>query len=683
MAFDYTQLITSEHNQKPKYTAMVKAVTDAWGSVQDFDKTLPLAFDLDTAAGVQLDAIGLWVGQTRLIPGVLLVEFFGFSDNPAALTYGEEGFPSIGGRFYEEGEPIDATSLLADPEYRLLIRGRIVRNHAKGLTADFVRAISFMFQTTCVIDDTAGNMTIGVYIGRPITLVERAIILNLDILPRPAGVRIATFAYYDYEGGYFGFDGQDNAKTFGEESLLAYGIYPQYIEDDFATVRRELAAFGKNESGNLYQVSANEIRKAATKIDENLILYSEDFDRQTYANTTVLVWGRFNLLAVTPGAAPAPDGLTACAVIPSTTGAVDHGLDMQAPNQAPDNAEMCGYVDAAPFGYSFIRVRLYYKNGSGADVDFDLANGLVTRVSQGTGGSGVTGEIIPLTNGFFRCIVRGAKIQTGGSVAKLRIWVMPATNTTVYAGDGVSGVLLARAKHKYGSDIGQYIKTTGFPKFLFADAGYVVENAATNLWTNSLNASMYNIQSGFTLVSNNTVAPDGTLTADEFSETAVSTGHYIERQFTDMDSTIARCYAVYIKPKGGRHAFSVTYYGNGYTDGINTTFSLQSNYCYSQSAGATPTIEPLADGWYRLAIGGAPSVTPNTLSRFRIAIINGSTTYTGDTDCGFYLWHSQVENGLVPSSPILTAGSSLQRPADTVSILQDSDYDGILAEEFS
>ena len=231
MAQDYSQLITSEHNQKPNFTAMVRAVTGTFGSIQDFDKTLPLAFDLDTAEGAQLDQIGLWVGQSRLIPGVLLVEFFGFIDNPAALGYGEEGNASVGGRFYDEGEPIDATSLLADPEFRLLIRGRIVRNHAKGLTSDFVRAINFMFQTVSVIDDRYNDMTIGVYIGRPLNLVERAIILNLDILPRPAGVAVTYYGYYDSINGYLGFEGQPGAVPFTEEG---YTGVSGFLLEEFA-----------------------------------------------------------------------------------------------------------------------------------------------------------------------------------------------------------------------------------------------------------------------------------------------------------------------------------------------------------------------------------------------------------------------------------------------------------------
>ncbi|HEY8353844.1 MAG TPA: DUF2612 domain-containing protein, partial [Methylophilaceae bacterium] len=91
MAKDYTKLITSEHNQRPKFRAMVEAVAGAWGAVYDATLAIPQSFDLDVAEGVQLDAVGLWVGQSRLIPDVLLIEFFGFEDNPAALPFGEEG----------------------------------------------------------------------------------------------------------------------------------------------------------------------------------------------------------------------------------------------------------------------------------------------------------------------------------------------------------------------------------------------------------------------------------------------------------------------------------------------------------------------------------------------------------------------------------------------------------------
>lgn len=224
---DYTQLITSEHNQRPKFMAMVEAVTGAWGGIAEFINTIPAEFDLDAAEGAQLDVIGLWVGQSRLIPNVLLVQYLNFEGQPAALTFGEEGNPAIGGRFYSEGDSLTGSTLLADPEYRTIIRARIVRNSAKGLTSDFIRALSFIFDAPAVIDDR-GDMAVSVYIGRPLSLTELAIITGLDILPRPSGVRIATRGYYNGDG-YLGFDGQEGAATFSEEGYT--GPIGQLMEE--------------------------------------------------------------------------------------------------------------------------------------------------------------------------------------------------------------------------------------------------------------------------------------------------------------------------------------------------------------------------------------------------------------------------------------------------------------------
>lgn len=212
---DYVALIPSANNKAPKFTAMVEAVTSAWAGVYELLQELPQVFDVDTAVGEQLDIIGLWVGQSRVIDGVLLVQYFGFDNSPAALPYGEERNASIGGRFYNEGEPTTATSVLADPEYRTLIKARIARNNAQGSTAEIVAALQFLFSAPAYVQDP-GGMVINVAIGRPLTLVEQAIITGLDILPRPAGVRVNQLGYFNADG-YLGFEGQPGALPFAEE----------------------------------------------------------------------------------------------------------------------------------------------------------------------------------------------------------------------------------------------------------------------------------------------------------------------------------------------------------------------------------------------------------------------------------------------------------------------------------
>lgn len=221
MTTDYLSLIPSANKGKPKFEALLKAVTDCFGGVSDTLLTLPDKYALDTARGDQLDTLGAWVGQTRLIPNAILIQFFGFDGNPDALAMGDSNFPSQGGRFYDEGEPITSTALLSDPEYRTAIKARIARNMAQGTTADIVGVLNFIFGHFSYVEDY-GNMSIGIAIGSALTRVEQAMIRDLDLLPRPAGILIAWLLYFD-PLDYFGFDGQFNAQSFGEEGSTTIG----------------------------------------------------------------------------------------------------------------------------------------------------------------------------------------------------------------------------------------------------------------------------------------------------------------------------------------------------------------------------------------------------------------------------------------------------------------------------
>jgi hypothetical protein len=102
---DYTTLITSEHRDKPKFAALVGLLANAVGDIGAAIQSLPQAFDLDVAIGTQLDVVGLWVGRSRTVTDVLIVGFFGFSDDIVALPFGEEGNPRSAGGSTKKARP--------------------------------------------------------------------------------------------------------------------------------------------------------------------------------------------------------------------------------------------------------------------------------------------------------------------------------------------------------------------------------------------------------------------------------------------------------------------------------------------------------------------------------------------------------------------------------------------------
>lgn len=215
--------VATQYTESAKFLATLSALC---GMAQELETALLQVrdiTDIDNARGVQLDIIGDIVGVSRLIPNAILLPFFGFADGAGSVTFGEEGVPGTGARFRDEDEASTATTSLGDPEYRLIIRAKIVKNHATGTNDDILRGMEYLFQGTDNAIEDLGGMKIRIGIGRELTLIEKILIKDLDLLARPAGVQIAGLVSYESDS-YLGFSDQPNAKGFAEEGSSVGGI---------------------------------------------------------------------------------------------------------------------------------------------------------------------------------------------------------------------------------------------------------------------------------------------------------------------------------------------------------------------------------------------------------------------------------------------------------------------------
>lgn len=214
--------VATQYTESQRFLAYIRSLLTSSAELEAVLQKVAEQTDIDLAAGVNLDVIGEIVGISRIIPNAIAVQFFGFQGQPGAAVFGEEGVLDIGARFRDELEPETTTSVLADPEYRLLLRTKIVKNHTQGTNEDILQGLAYLFNTPQTVIEDIGNMAIQVAVGRPLTYLEKVLISQLDILPRPAGVRISQRVTFDTTN-YFGFDGQNNALSFGEEGQPSVG----------------------------------------------------------------------------------------------------------------------------------------------------------------------------------------------------------------------------------------------------------------------------------------------------------------------------------------------------------------------------------------------------------------------------------------------------------------------------
>lgn len=189
MTTDYTGLITSEHNQQPDFDAVVNLTANGVAQITSVIQSLPGLFDLNNAVGAQLDVVGQWVGISRLVTGVLLVQFFGFADDSSALGFGELGSPATGGRFIELGESPTGNATLGDPEFRLILSAKIVANQYDGNIADYDAALADVLPGQTVLTFDPGQYVLMIVPQAMIDPIIQSLLTNYDLLPRPGGVR--------------------------------------------------------------------------------------------------------------------------------------------------------------------------------------------------------------------------------------------------------------------------------------------------------------------------------------------------------------------------------------------------------------------------------------------------------------------------------------------------------------
>jgi hypothetical protein len=133
---DYVGRLTPYWRGKPKFAAELVALVEPMVDLQALLGELPEDFDLDLAIGVQLDAVGIWVGRSRDIPIPIPNIWFSFDDDKRGFDLGVWKGP------YDSDTGI---AVLDDETYRTFLRAKIAANNWDGTVEGAASAYSLIF----------------------------------------------------------------------------------------------------------------------------------------------------------------------------------------------------------------------------------------------------------------------------------------------------------------------------------------------------------------------------------------------------------------------------------------------------------------------------------------------------------------------------------------------------------
>jgi hypothetical protein len=233
---DLLGLVTPWHSTRPKFMATLAAVLAPLVEMRDAVARLPTDFDLDSAIGVQLDAVGVRIGRARTVRLPAPTIYFTFDDPDRGFDQGVWKGP------YEDPQ---TTVSLDDETYRRLLRANILAKQWDGTVpgaqavfdAFFVDADTYVFvqdnaptafPDEFVIPGTGDqrlemSMTIGVS-GAALPAVYLGI-LDQNLIPiKPAGVQTNYAVASVDDRPLFGFDVQNDVIAGFDAG--AFGVSP-------------------------------------------------------------------------------------------------------------------------------------------------------------------------------------------------------------------------------------------------------------------------------------------------------------------------------------------------------------------------------------------------------------------------------------------------------------------------
>lgn len=119
----YTDRITNYHRGKLLFVEHVDLSTRPLSDVSDAMYGLISAFDIDEAIGVQLDALGEWIGRSRIVSQPISGVYFSF-DTP--------GLGWDQGVWQGPYDPDAGYTSLSDDTYRIILKAKIAINNWDG-----------------------------------------------------------------------------------------------------------------------------------------------------------------------------------------------------------------------------------------------------------------------------------------------------------------------------------------------------------------------------------------------------------------------------------------------------------------------------------------------------------------------------------------------------------------------
>jgi hypothetical protein len=245
----------------------------------------------------------------------------------------------------------------------------------------------------------------------------------------------------------------------------------------------------------------------------------------------------------------------------------------------------------------------------------------------------------------------GAQLQSGGLEQSIHTGLL---STGLFGGASLD------LNFAVTKNVGPLVTFTRASSATYIDSAGTLRTAVTNLqrWSEDFTQGL--TPNNATLTANQGIAPNGTLTANQFLETTANGLHSQEIVDHVFIAGVTYTFSCYAKTIGARN------FGPGFPTLFGSArfgwFDLTgSGSVVSTNAGVTASIQAVGDGWYRCSI--TSTCVTGGGARVGVFIASGTSIfYAGDITKGLLLWGAQLEQSSTVGEYIPTTSTINSAP---------------------
>ena len=402
----------------------------------------------------------------------------------------------------------------------------------------------------------------------------------------------------------------------------------------------------------------------ATRVNSAGLVEVVPYNILTYSNTfTNTNWIK-NACTITANSIISPDGTQNASKLVESTANDSHHIYQNAVASGLNTFSFYAKAGERNFVYA-------YADSVGQGKCFDLQNG---TIGANIIAAPTNATITSVGNGWYRCTIT---LNIASSSA-LRIGACSANGTFSYLGNGTSGIYIYGAQLVSGTSAKDYLRTEtrlNIPRLDYTNGScpsILVEPQRTNLLTYSEQFNDASWIKTATITANTTIAPDGNLSADTFTD---STNAFLDvRKVITITANSTNTASFFVKKTTGALtnyagvAILLTGVSTRVDYGIiNTTTGAVIRDSSSNINSIIYSTQSYGDYWR--VITTFTDNQSNLVCTFILypAISTNGTSINSNAQGSNVFWGAQLEAGSYATSYIPTVAASVTRNADVIS----------------